>query len=143
MHAKINILLYHNFYFQNPNTRYEANFIPIFTLSDWNLSENDAPKVENGLLTEYKNKHSLRASKVSYVARGSDGFAEMEVEVEKKVEKFGIMHSNPKLEKFWRNLEGRRESPQMQKILAKMHSNSKPWVGFPLAGYLPRCGKYT
>ena len=65
LHAKINILLYHNFYFQNPNTRYEANFIPIFTLSDWNLSENDAPKVENGLLIEYKNKHSLGASKVS------------------------------------------------------------------------------
>ena len=77
----------------------------------------------------------------------------MEVEVEKKVEKFGKMHLNPKLEKFWRNLKGRQESTQMQKILAKMHSKLKTeimnnfWVGFPggfpLTGYLPRCGKYT
>lgn len=67
----------------------------------------------------------------------------MEVEVEKKVEKFGKMHLNPKLEKFWRSLKGRRESTQMQKILAlKTEIMNNFWVGFP-GGFPFRCGKYT
>lgn len=32
----------------NPNTKYEANFIPFFTLADWNRSDDDAPKNEDG-----------------------------------------------------------------------------------------------
>ncbi|KAI1725429.1 beta-N-acetylglucosaminidase domain-containing protein [Ditylenchus destructor] len=30
----------------NPNSKYEANFIPFFTLADWNRSDRDAPKSE-------------------------------------------------------------------------------------------------
>ncbi|KAI1731922.1 beta-N-acetylglucosaminidase domain-containing protein [Ditylenchus destructor] len=30
----------------NPNSKYEANFIPFFTLADWNQSDRDAPKSE-------------------------------------------------------------------------------------------------
>lgn len=32
----------------NPNCRYEANFVPLRTLADWNQSDYDAPKVEDG-----------------------------------------------------------------------------------------------
>lgn len=32
----------------NPNTKYEANFIPFFTLADWNRCDDDAPKNEDG-----------------------------------------------------------------------------------------------
>ncbi|KAH7697821.1 hyaluronidase [Aphelenchoides avenae] len=31
----------------NPNCRYEANFVPLRTLADWNQSDYDAPKVED------------------------------------------------------------------------------------------------
>ncbi|CAK5078101.1 unnamed protein product [Meloidogyne enterolobii] len=30
----------------NPNCKYEANYIPLFTLSDWIQSDSDAPHVE-------------------------------------------------------------------------------------------------
>jgi protein O-GlcNAcase/histone acetyltransferase len=34
----------------NPNTKYEANFVPFFTLGEWCQSDSDSPRVENGLV---------------------------------------------------------------------------------------------
>lgn len=31
----------------NPNTKYEANFIPLFTYAEWNRSEDDMPRNDN------------------------------------------------------------------------------------------------